>query len=270
MLIKFVPQVKIIFGTLSVIGLVIMLTYLPARSQMLNELSDVQNAIFHLSPRNHEFTAETDKADQYIDEEQADFFIAAGKPDMELEADGNYPYSVVDHQIRDEDLEIVLDADSSCCPYPRVVYLSRDNIYQKEYNNHRRPPDFFVDNSYKNKYRHKFEETRHEKEYNNRLNPPDFFIDSTETTEPFNHQRVTTTYWQLHDYEVVSNEVIHRSVTPGEDCIRGYMVGGYALSRGCVNVWVGETRGPAACQVTEREKPKPEPKPAGRCDCSED
>ncbi len=261
MLIKFVPQVKIIFKTLAVVGLVIMFTYLPARSQMLNELSDVQNAIFHLSPRNHEFTAETDKADQYIDEDQADFFIAAGKPDMELEADGNYPYSVVDHRIRDEDLKMGSED---------AVYLSRDNIYQKEYHSHRRPPNFFIDNSYKNKYRHKFEETRHEKEHNNRLNPPDFFIDSTETTEPFNHQRVTTTYWQLHDYEVEGNEVLHRSVTPGEDCIRGYMVGGYALSRGRVSVWVSETRGPAECQVTEREQPKAEPKPAGRCDCSED
>ena len=237
-----------------------------ARSEMLNELSDVQNAIFHLSPRNYEFTAETNKADQYIDDEQADFFISAAEPDLTLEADGNYPYSLVDHQIRDEDLEIVLDADHGCCPYPRVVYLSRDNIYQKEYNAHLRPPDFFVDNSYKNKYRHKFKNARHEKEYNNRLNPPGFFTDSHEMTEPFNNQRVTTTYWQLHDYEVVSNEVFRRSVTPGEDCITGYMIGGYALSRGCVNVWVSETRRPASCEVTERK----EPQPAGKCKCSDD
>lgn len=266
MLIKSAPPLKIIFATLCLVGLATLFAYSPASSQMLNELSDLQNAIFHLSPRNSEFTAETDKADQYIDDEQADFFISAGEPDIELEADGNYPYSVVDHQIRDEDLEIVLDADDSCCPYPRVIYLSRDNIFKKEYNTHLRPPNFFVDNSYKNKFRYKFEETRHEKEYNNRLNPPGFLIDSTETTEPFHHQRVTTTYWQLHDYEVEGREVLHRSVTPGEDCVTGYMIGGYALSRGCVNVWVGETRGPASSEQIEA----PKKKSSGKCSCSGD
>jgi len=44
------------------------------------------------------------------------------------------------------------------------------------------------------------------------------------------------------------------------------MIGGYALSRGCVNVWVSETRRPASCQVTERKKPEP----TGKCKCRDD
>ena len=255
-IIFWLPLFLIAFGSLTAIDY--------AYAGMYNELSDVQNAIFHLSPRDYEFTAETDKADEYIDEDQADFFIAAAEVPKTLEVDGNYPFSVVDTQIRDSDIEMVLDADGVCCPYPKVVYLSRDNIYEKEYNNPLRPPNFFVDDSYKQRYQYKFQKTRAEKEYNDRLNPPGFFTDSHEMNDPFYHERVKTTYFRFHDYEVISNEVIHRSVTDGEDCIRGYMLGGYAISRGCVNVWISETRYPASCKPKEPQKPKY----TGRCDCS--
>lgn len=253
----------ILWLPLFLIGLGLLISAECGHAGILNELSDVQNGIFHLSPRNYEFSAETDKADQYIDDEQADFFISAAKPNMDLEADGNYPFSVVDHQIHDSDLEIRVNSDGVCHPYPSgALYLSRDNILEKEYNNRMRPPNFFVDNSRKTKYRQKFEKTHFEKEYNDRLNPPDFFSDSHYKQDPFNHRRVKTLYMQFHDYEVTNNEALHRSVTPGEDCIAGYMLGGYVLSRGYVNVWVGETFSKASYKPPEIKKPKY----TGRCD----
>ncbi|MDZ7830448.1 MAG: hypothetical protein U5L07_01710 [Desulfobacterales bacterium] len=259
MLIKFVPQLKIFFGTLSVIGLVIMLTYLPARSQMLKELSDVQNGIFHLSPRNHEFTAETDKADQYIDDEQADFFIAAGKPDMELEADGNYPYSVVNHRIRDEDLEMVLknqEAPSSI----EVVYLSRHNIVRKEYTSLTNPPnEFFVDESYKYNF-YQLPDLREQ----DRLNPPGFFIGSDNIREPINNQIVEMAYWGYVDVEVNVNEYSANMSLFG----RHLLLDGTVRIRGNVMVWVrsetnlpGSSNGEMTTEDMEVQK-------AGRCNCN--
>lgn len=226
----------------------------------MNELSEIQNGIFHLSPRHYEFYAETDPADQYIDDDQAEFFISAAEPDMELEADGNYPFSVVDHQVRDEDLEIELAGNNACGPYPQMAYLSREDIFKKEYTNRSRPPGFFVDDQ----YHPNFHDTKQDdSEFQKRLNPPGFFADTHHFREPFHNQNVEAVYWKLYDSEAANNEALHKSATPGEDCINGYMVGGSVRVRGWVNVWTGETHFFDRSSY-ERKKPKY----TGKCDCS--
>jgi hypothetical protein len=215
------PLFSILFITLSIL-------FSASAGAEMNELSEIQNGIFHLSPRSYEFSADTDKADQYIDDEQAEFFIAAANIPKNIEADGNYPFSLVDHRILDSDLEIVLDTDKICCPYPKVMYLSRHNISITDYTNERRPPRFYINNA--------------------------------TFKEPFHHQTVDGVYWKLTDYEVIRNEALHKSVTPGEDCYTGYMVDGYVRSSGCVTVWVGET--------FSLECPQPKtPAYTGKCNC---
>jgi len=234
------------------IGLYILVLANTAHPEMrMNELSEVQNMVFHLSPRAYEFDAETDKADAYIDNDQADFFIWAAETPENLEVDGNYAYSVVDHELRDNDLEIDLDPSNACCPYPQKLYLSRHDIFRHEYINQSRPPGFFEDY----RYHPHFKNTQPKSpEYQKRLNPPGFFIGTTHAKEPFHHDNVEMVYWRLNDYEVSRSEALHQSVTPGEDCISGYMINGYVRSRGCVSVWVGDTH--FECSSDKPEQPK--------------
>ncbi|MGM0452923.1 MAG: hypothetical protein ACQERN_07145 [Thermodesulfobacteriota bacterium] len=116
-----------------------LLVYSKPVTAEMTMLSKIQSGIFHVSPA--PFTSETDKTDRYIDDEQAEFFIAAARAEPYLPADGNYPFSVVDHNILDSDLVIDLDPESIVLPETDTLYLSRHNISKWDYTD-REKPDF--------------------------------------------------------------------------------------------------------------------------------
>ncbi len=147
----------------------------PAAAEMLM-LSKIQNGIFHISPI--PFTSETDKTDRYIDDEQAEIFIAAARAEPFLPADGNYPFSVVDHHILDTDL--VIDIQPYCILFPqtRPLYLSRHNISKWDYTD-RQPPNLV-------------------------------FKPDVHAREPFTRQVVHGVAWELYEYPVNQNEIFTR------------------------------------------------------------
>ncbi len=249
---------RIFWLMLFLIGPLLMVSSDSAHSEMvMNELSEIQDAVFHLSPRSYTFDAESYKADQYIDLDQAEFFIWAAEPPKNLEADGNYPYRVVDHNVRDNDLEITLSYACAGCPSQHRLYLSRDDIFKSEYIDRSfplAPPD-------DRRYRHHFRETKHKKPgYQKRMNPPRFFEGAYDVREPFHHQRVEMVYFG-YDREIDKSEALHRS--PDGSDLNGYMEGAYIHAKGCVTVWVGETHFFDRCSFESKE-----PEYTGRCDCS--
>jgi len=258
---KIAPHPKKFFWlVLLLIGPVLIVSADYGHSEMvMDELSEIQDAVFHLSPRGYTFDAETDKTDQYIDLNQADFFIEAAKIPENLEVDGNYPYRLVDHEVRDNDLEITLDYAHACSPYPYRVYLSRDDIFKSEY----------IDKSFPRSmdgnitYTHIHEALEDKPEFRKRLNPPGFFQGVTNAREPYHHQRVDVIYFEYTERELSQSEALHKSPTSGEDCINGYMLNGHVRISGHMSVWVGDTHFFDQCSYKSKE-----PKYTGRCDCS--
>jgi hypothetical protein len=115
----------------------------PAAAEM-KQLSEIQNGIFHINPKSMEFTAETSITDNFIDDEQLDYFIYTSATEPFLPADDNYPYSVIDFNALGSDLVILYKYDSiSCCPYPAKAYLSRHNISIADFTNQQMPPKVF-------------------------------------------------------------------------------------------------------------------------------
>lgn len=164
-------------------------------SAEMKELSMIQSGIFHVSPA--PFTSETDKSDRYIDDEQADFFIAAAEAEIYLPADhDNYPFSVVDHNILDSDLVIQRKPDSVLFPETEPLYLSRHNISKWEYTD---------------------------------LEPPHVVVKpNVIAPEPFNNQQVKAIVWESHKARIEKHEVFTKY---------GYMQGAEAITSGGVASW---------------------------------
>jgi hypothetical protein len=107
----------------------------------MKQLSEIQNGLFHINPKSMEFTAETSIIDNFIDDEQLDYFIYTSATEPFLPADGHYPYSVIDFNALGSDLVILYKYDSiACCPYPAKAYLSRNNISISDFTNQPSPP----------------------------------------------------------------------------------------------------------------------------------
>jgi hypothetical protein len=173
----------------------------------MKQLSEIQNGIFFISPKSMEFTAKTFTTDRFVDLDQSTDFILASATQPFVPPDRNYPFSVVDNYNLDTDLVILYKYDCiACCPYPAKAYLSRNNISIADYTNQKSPPPVFF----------------------NVINGQD----------PFYHEKVTAVYWKLTNYELTKNEILHKSVAPGEDCYSGYMLDAYLkYFSGCVAVW---------------------------------
>lgn len=198
------------FVALLILGCLLNIVFIsltPGVSQaQLSELSEIQNGIFHLS-HNPGMNAETFANDQYIDEDQADFFAAVARPRPYTPADENYPFSLVDHYILDSDLEIVYHYDSTICPaYPRTAYLSRHNISYAD--------------------------------YTNRKSPPETFFTVIKGTDPYTGEKATAVYMEVTGYEVTVPEMKHKSATPGEDCYTGWVYNTHVrVDHAQVSVW---------------------------------
>ena len=116
----------------------------PAHAQLF-ELSEIQNGIFFLSHKNMNITAETFLTDKYIDEDQARYFSELSIPEINTPADGNYPFTLVDHYILDSDLEIQYHYNNILCSaLPQTAYLSRHNISITDYTDTKVPPTYSI------------------------------------------------------------------------------------------------------------------------------
>jgi hypothetical protein len=124
----------------SLSSLLILALPVPVNAEM-KQLSEIQNALFYLNPKTMEFTAETSITDNFIDDEQLDYFIYSSATEPFLPADGNYSYSVIDFNALYSDLVIIYKYDSiACCPYPAKAYLSRHNISISDFTDQKIPP----------------------------------------------------------------------------------------------------------------------------------
>ena len=99
----------------------------------MQRLSNFQEGIFALSQKNYVVTSETDKTDQYIDDEQAQQIAALSDVKPYTPADEDYPlvhYSLVDSLLLSSDLVIYYGDYSKCffCAKTRFAYLSRNDI----------------------------------------------------------------------------------------------------------------------------------------------
>lgn len=195
---------RLILGCLLAI---IYIPFTPAFSQaQLSELTEIQNGIFHLS-HNPGINAETFAGDQYIDEDQANFFASSARTTPYTPADENYPFSLVDHYILDSDLTIVYHYESTACSaYPKTSYLSRHNISYAD--------------------------------YTNRKSPPETFFSVIKGFDPYTGEKATAVYMEVTDYEVTVPEMKHKSATPGEDCYTGWVYNTYVrVDHAQVSVW---------------------------------
>jgi hypothetical protein len=205
---------SIIFITLFFIAAIINFPLLSAKAQM-QELSEIQNNIFFLSHKNAAITPATFINDRYIDDEQAEFFFDALKTEPYVEADKDYPFTLIDHFSLDSDLVILYDYDCIFKIYPAKAYLSRHNISIADYTNQK--------------------------------SPPEFFLRAINVKEPFHHDQVKAVTLTLNNYEVEKNEYIHEtSFTSVANCSpASYMIDAYVrVISGNFTVWVGETYSP--------------------------
>jgi len=189
-------------------------------------LSEIQNGIFYISPRQIEFTAKTSKTDRFVDQDQARDFMLTSVTTPFVPADQNYPFSLIDNQALDLDLVILYKYDSiACCPYPAKAYLSRNNISIADYTNQK--------------------------------SPPPLFFNVISGRDPFHNEKVKTVYWKLTNYELTKNESIHEN-----DSGIGYVLDDYVkVISGCVSVWISEThpicKEPAPRKTCLPERPRP-------------
>ena len=182
---------------------------LPAIAQ-LSELSEIQNGIFYLSHKKTTFNPETFNNDQYIDDDQSDFFIKASKIEPNIHAEEGYAFSLVDHYILDSDLEIEYDYNKVLCSaFPKVRYLSIHNVSISDYTDQKSPPAVF------------------------------FAV--INGTEPFHKEKVKAITWEFNNYELEKDESIHNY--PFSECnVDGYMINtSIRVISGRIAVWVGQT-----------------------------
>jgi hypothetical protein len=180
--------------------------YVPAAAEM-KQLSEIQNGIFHINPKTMEFTAKTSITDNFIDDEQLDFFIYSSATEPFLPADDNYPYSVIDFNALSSDLVILYKYDSiACCPYPAKAYLSRHNISISDFTNQPSPPTVFF----------------------NRING----------TDPIYHEKVKGMYFKITDLDLTLNERISTTKT-GTSYISNASVN---VISACISVWTRKSR----------------------------
>ncbi|NOY68544.1 MAG: hypothetical protein GXP53_03500 [Deltaproteobacteria bacterium] len=110
----------------------------------MHRLSKIQDGIFHLRPKL--VRSDTDKTDEYIDDEQAEQIAALSRTDPYTPADDDdYPYSLVDSLLLDTDLVIYYGIDSDClfCAKTRYAYLSRNNYSPASFTGETKPPEIF-------------------------------------------------------------------------------------------------------------------------------
>lgn len=109
----------------------------------MQRLSKFQDNIFHLRPKLLE--SDTDKTDQYIDDEQAEQIAALSRVGPYMPADDNYPFSLVDSFLLDSDLVVDYGADANClfCAKTRYAYLSRNNYRLSDFTGEKNPPEIF-------------------------------------------------------------------------------------------------------------------------------
>lgn len=181
----------------------------PASAQ-LSELSEIQNGIFFLSHKNMGITSETFKTDKYIDDVQAEYFSEISRPEINTPADGNYPFTLVDHYILDSDLEIQYNYNNILGPYPSTAYLSLHNISIAD--------------------------------YTDKKSPPAFFLTEIRGKEPFHNDKVKAVSWILNKYEYEQNEYIYtHNYKYSEGSYNGYMINAFLRVSGKFAVWAGDT-----------------------------
>ncbi len=193
----------------------------PACAQ-LSELSEIQNGIFFLSHKNMGITSETFKTDKYIDDEQAEYFSEISRPKINTPADGNYPFTLVDHYILDSDLEIQYNYDNILCSaYPQRAYLSRHNISIADYTDTKVPPTYTI---------HKIR-----------------------GEDPYTGEKVTAMHLEVNNYENFVAEILQKAQNTqssgqrindlsGAEYVRGYVGNTYVrVNSAQVSVWLRST-----------------------------
>ena len=191
----------------------------PALAQM-DELTEIQNGVFFLSHNDMGITSETFQTDKYIDEEQARYFSDISRPAPNTPADGNYPFTLVDHYILDSDLEIEYHYDSILCSaYQQTAYLSRHNISVADYTDKKLPPVYS--------------------------------IKKISGTDPFTGEKVTAMHLEVRNYENTANEILQKAPKTnqfgindpsGAEYIRGYVGNTYVrVNSAQIAVWVRQS-----------------------------
>ncbi len=218
-------------------------------SAQMAELTEIQNGIFFLSHKNMNITAETFLTDKYIDEDQARYFSEISRPEPNTPADGNYPFTLVDHYILDSDLEIKYQYNSILCSaFPRVAYLSRHDISITDYTDTRMPPVYS--------------------------------INTIKGIDPYTGEKVTAMHLEVNNYENHVNEIFQKSPKTnylgtngieGELYVRGYVGNTYVrVDSAQIAVWIRHTDTPlikrcnppktyTTCLHPSDIRPEPEP-----------
>jgi hypothetical protein len=187
----------------------------PASAEM-KQLSEIQNGLFHINPKSMEFTAETSIIDNFIDDEQLDYFIYAAATEPFLPADDNYPYSVIDFNALGSDLVILYKYDSiTCCPYPAKAYLSRHNISISD--------------------------------FTDQPSAPKAFFNVVKGRDPIYHENVKALYFKVTNNELTKNEW-YNETEAGVTYLSDAYVNIYSA---CITVWIRESR-PTICETPEK------------------
>lgn len=181
-------------------------------AQML-ALSEIQNGIFFLSHKNISITSETFYNDRYIDDVQARLFSDASRTEPYVEADKDYPFTLVDHFILNSDLSIAYQYDSIFEIYPAKAFLSRHNISIADYTSQKSPPEVF-----------------------RRV---------VNAKEPFRQDKVKAVTWVFNNYEYEQDEFINDYIfqngpwPKANSGIDGYKINTtIRIKSGIISVWV--------------------------------
>lgn len=199
----------LLYGLLLNLGQLIF--HLPLASSEMDVLTENENEFFFLSHEEMGVTSETFLTDKYIDEDQARILSDMSRPPLNTPADGNYPFTLVDHYILDSDLEIEYTYNTVLCStYPSTAYLSRHDISITDYTDEKRPPAFA--------------------------------ITVVKGVEPFTGEKVKAMHLEVRNYENFANEMRHKSTSPGEDCYTGYVSNTYVrVDSAQAAVWIRKT-----------------------------
>lgn len=194
------------------------LFFTPPSFAKLVKLSEIQNGIFHISPRHTTFSSSTFYNDQWISEDQATEFINTSKVDLQREVDGDYPFSLVDHLLLESDLVLLYKkyykkqcTGDICFPFPVKAYVSRNDISITQFTNEQYPPDIFI----------------------NVIKRP----------EPYrgpHAKKVEYVYWHMHNYEIEQHEYVRNVYFPDANT-NAYLTDAYVRNSGNVAVWLHET-----------------------------
>ncbi len=205
-------------GKLFILLTACMLMLTPPAFAQLIELSEIQDGIFHISPRNMFFSSSLYYNDQYIDDDQAREFSNAARVDLTREVDGNYPFSVIDGYTLSSDLVLI---DKDYCtedvvfPFPVKSYLSRHNISVTQYTNEKYPPEVFFN-----------------------------VIKIPEPLKTQDAKIVEFAYFRIHNYENEQNEYVRRTYFPDAND-NAYLIDAQVrVMSGNVAHWIHETAAP--------------------------